>query len=52
MNYKEKKWKEYEKKLENELLVNLSKKFTLYFTKKCIRNKLYEAGVTRFKNLA
>jgi len=52
MDYKERKWKEYEKKLETELLINLSKKFALYFTKKCIRNKLYDAGVSRFKKLA
>jgi hypothetical protein len=52
MDYKEKKWKEYEKKLETELLINLSKKFAMYFTKKCIRNKLFEASVARFKKLA
>ena len=52
MDYKEKKWKEYEKKLENELLINLSKKFAIYFTMKCLRIKLYEAAVTRFKKLA
>jgi hypothetical protein len=45
-------WKEHEISLEKDMFINLSKKFALYFTKKCIKNKLFDEGVSRFKKLA
>ena len=44
-------FKKIERRLEESFIVSKSMKFALYFTRKVIKNTLYDAGVKRFKML-